>query len=395
MTMLTKRFCDTAPAGRHYDDRLAGFGLYVGTSGARSFFVEYRPSKGRGVAKRRMSLGKYGALTVQQARELAQQNLATIARGDDPLRAREVERRRATQLFDGVVREWLERDQRSNRSYGEVKRLVSADILPVLKGREITAIRKRDIVRLLDGIADRGSPVMANRTLAHIRRLFRWAIERDLIETDPTTGIGKRPVSSGRERVLDDQEIVAIWNAVSETPGPYSAGVRLLFLTGARRDEIFGATWDELDEVGQRLRLPAERSKIKQGRDIHLTPVAVEIVTAMPRFGPFIFTTDGRSRFSGFSKAKKALDEKCGVTDWRLHDIRRTVATGLQRLGVRLEVTETVLGHIAGSRRGVIGIYQRHGFEDEAREALASWGAHVEALIEGRDTGKVVPLRRV
>ncbi|MCB1972100.1 MAG: hypothetical protein KDG54_16985 [Geminicoccaceae bacterium] len=115
----------------------------------------------------------------------------------------------------------------------------------------------------------------------------------------------------------------------------------------------------------------------------------------MPRFGPFIFTTDGRSRFSGFSKAKKALDAKCGVESWRLHDIRRTVATGLQRLGVRLEVIETVLGHVAGSRAGVVGVYQCHRFEDEAREALAVWGAHVEALIEGRDTGKVVPLRRV
>lgn len=281
-------------------------------------------------SKRRGRLGAFGKLTVHEARRITKQLLGEIAKGEDPLAKREGEKRRQGQRFDVVVDDWLERDQKSNRSFNEVQRLVNFDILPAFKGRGVDTNGKRDIVKLLDTIADRGAPVMANRTLAHIRRLFRWAIERDVISDDPTAGIGKRPVEEGRDRVLDDGEIVAILNAAKTMGAPYGAGIHLLFLTGARREGIFGESWNELNEANQTLSLPAARSKIKHGRHIHLTGPAWSILEALPRFGPYIFATNGKVTFSGFSKAKKALDEARGVSNWRVHDIRRTVATGLQ-----------------------------------------------------------------
>lgn len=384
LSVLTKAFCENAPSGRHYDARLSGFGLYVGKTGARTFFVEYRPGHGRRVAKRRMSLGALGKLTVQQARKLAQQHLGDVAKGMDPLARRESEKRKASQRFELVFEDWLERDQRGKRSFAEVERSVRLDVLPSFSAQDIDSIRKRDVVRLLDRIADRGAPVMANRTLAHIRRLFRWALERDLASADPTAGIGKLSVEEARERVLENDETIAILNAAAAIGAPYGTGIRLLFFTGARRDEIFGSRWDELDDVERVLRLPASRSKNKQGRQIHLVEPAWSAIEMLPRFGPYIFTTNGKTPFSGFSKAKKLLDEACGVSDWRVHDIRRTVATGLQRLGVRLEVTETVLGHVSGSRSGIVGVYQRHEFQNEAREALAAWGNHLERSTKAR-----------
>jgi integrase len=386
--VLTKTFCETAPVGRHYDAKLPGFGLYVGKSGARAFFVEYRPGHGRSVAKRRMSLGAFGLLTAEEGRRLAKQRLGEVATGGDPLAKRQADKRSVEQRFEVVVEEWLARDQRKNRTCSEVERLMRRDVIPTFQGRPIDQIRKRDIVQLLDGIGDRGSPVMANRTLVSIRRLFRWATERDRVDADPTAGIGKPNAERTRDRVLTDDEIAAIWRASEAMAGPYGIGIRLLVLTGARREEIFGAGWDEYDPDGATVELPAARSKVKQQRSIMLTAGAVHLVESLPRVGPYMLTTNGVSPFSGFSKAKVALDRESGIGDWRVHDIRRTVATGLQRLGVRLEVTETVLGHVAGSRRGVIGIYQRHSFRDEARAALTAWEQHLQRLlkrVEDRD----------
>ena len=395
MPALTKRFCDTAPAGRYYDDRLAGFGLYVGKSGARSFFVEYRAGRGRGAPKRRLTLGRHGHLTPEQARTMAREHLGRIAAGEDPLEERRARDRAKTQRFENVLDEWLKRDQSTNRSFAEVKRLMEREVAPSFTGRSIEDIRKRDIIALLDGIADRGAPVAANRVLAHTKRMFKWAVGRDIIESDPAAHVEKVTPEMRRDRVLSDDELVVVWNTAGTFEGPFGAAVRLLIATGARREEIFSARWGELSDDGSSLRLPRERSKNDTARIICLSPLVAGIVDKLPVIGDYMFTTTGDRPFSNISKNKAKLDGLSGVTDWRLHDIRRTVATGLQRLGVRLEVIETVLGHVAGSRAGVVGVYQRHRFEDEAREALASWGAHVEALIEGRDTGKVVPLRRV
>lgn len=281
--VLTKAFCETAPAGRHCYARLTGFGPYVGQSGARTFFVEYRPGHGRSVAKRRMSLGTFGPLTAEEGRRLAKQRLGEIANGVDPLAKRQEEKRRVGQRFETIVDDWLARDQQDNRSFCEIERLLRRDVVPAFQGLQIEAIRKRDIIQLLDSIADRGSPVMANRTLASMRRLFRWAVERDLLDVDPSAGIGKRNVERSRDRVLSDDEVVAIWRAASAMGAPYGIGIRLLLCSGARREEIFGAQWCEFDRIGATIELPARvRNETEQHPQSRTGQLSHSISSARP-----------------------------------------------------------------------------------------------------------------
>jgi integrase len=391
MPSITKRFVDAAAPGRHYDDKLPGFGLYVGTSGARSYFLEYRPGRGRGIHKRRISIGKHGApWTPQTARDKALEYLTGIRDGRDPLGEREASERGPdpARLASTVVIEWLKRDQAGNRSRSEVERVMRREVLPVWGARPIEEIRKRDIIALIDGIADRGAKIMANRTLAHLKRLFRWAAARDIIEGDPAAHVEKPAPETRRDRVIRDDELATIWRAAGAMGFPFGPAVQLLVLTAARRQEIFGLSWREVDSDSAAIRLPAERAKTKEGRIIPLSPVALSVLDEMPRFagGDFVFGQGGQAPFANVGHAKSRLDRLIAeardepMPAWRLHDIRRTVATGLQRLGTRLEVIEAVLGHVSGSRAGIVGIYQRHRFDDEARAALTAWGEHIFRL---------------
>jgi integrase len=265
---------------------------------------------------------------------------------------------------------------------------------------------------------DRGVPIMANRVLAHTKRLFSWAAGRDLIENDPAAHIERPGEVVTRDRVLTDRELVAVWRAAEGTAGPFGAGVHLLIATGARREEVFGAAWAEVETEPACIRLPPARNKVKEPRAIPLSPLALGVLDELPRLGRFVVSTRGDKAFANAGHGKAKLDatiarqraevrlgrplaegEEPAADDalaaWRLHDLRRTVATGLQRLGVRLEVIEAVLGHTAGTRAGIVAVYQRHRYEAEAREALATWAAHVQRLLDGdRACAEVVPLRR-
>lgn len=285
MPSITKRFVDAATPGRHYDDRLAGFGLYVGAGGTRSYFLEYRPGRGRSVQKRRISIGKHGApWTPQSAREKALQYLAMVKDGRDPLTEREAAKRGrdCSRLLSAVVEEWLKRDQAKNRSLREVERIMRREVLPIWCDRPIEDIRKRDIIAMIDGIADRGAKIMANRTLAHIKRLFRWAAGRDIIDSDPAAHVEKTAPETKRERVLTDGELAEVWRGAEAIGYPFGPALQLLTLTGARREEIFGLRWREVDLEGAAIRLPAERSKVKEGRAIPLSPLALALLSSLP-----------------------------------------------------------------------------------------------------------------
>ena len=217
-----------------------------------------------------------------------------------------------------------------------------------------------------------------------------------------------RTAINKRDRVLSDEEAAAIWRAAGEAPLPYGAIVRLLMLTGQRREEVAGMTWAELSEDLATWTIPATRTKNGIPHLVPLSQPARELLHALPSDRPgdvqgahqraklaLVFPGERGTPFSGWSKAKSALDTASGVSGWWLHDLRRTLATGLQRLGVRLEVTEAVLNHLSGSRAGVVGIYQRHDWAEEKRAALDAWSAHLLAAAEGRLTaGKVLPFSR-
>jgi integrase len=420
---LTKRRCDAAAStvgadGRPretvlWDGAAKGFGLRVSPAGAKSFILLYRAGRGRKAPLRKATIGKLGSpWTVETARREALKLLGQAAGGGDPAgeKARKRARERTGAAAKGSVRaaveEWLRRDQAGNRTVGEVQRVMQREVLPAWGDRPLAAIRKRDVLELVDAIADRGAPVQANRALAYVRRLMNWAAGRDLIEANPAQFVEKPRAEARRERVLDDAELVEVWRAVEGMVAPFAAGVRLLILTGARRSEVFEATRPEL--TGDGLRLPAARAKANEGRLLPLSPPALALLEALPRFAgsPWLLTLDGEHPFSNFGHAKAELDrrvlaarrEAAGtekvepMPPWRLHDLRRSVATGMQRLGVRLEAIEAVLGHVAGSRSGIVGVYQKHRFETEAREAVKLWGEHVLRLLDPTPA-KVVPMR--
>ena len=234
---------------------------------------------------------------------------------------------------------------------------------------------------------------------------------RDLIDANPAQFVEKPAAKCSRDRVLDDGELVEVWRAVDGMSAPFAAGVRLLVLTAARRSEIFEATHDELK--GEALHPPARRAKAEGGRMLPLSAPALALIEALPRLwwpgeglglaadqrrpAPLQqLQLSARPTWTGASwQARKKVvgDDAKPMPAWRLHDLRRSVATGMQRLGVRLEVIEAALGHVRGSRAGIVGVYQRHAFEKEAAEALALWGDHMMRLLDPKPA-KVLPMRR-
>jgi integrase len=344
--------------------------------------------------------------TAEKARAEALQLLGRIRAGCDPLEERQradEERRRRRPTVAEVCEEWLQRDQAGNRSAAEVRRNMERDVLPVIGGMPFDELRKADVLRLVEDIAGR-APVMANRTFARLRRMGRWAPAREPIERDPTAGLEPPAREKSRDRVLDDGELVPVWRAAERIGWPFGAIVRLLIPTGCRRDEIGALRWDEvkdLDGPAPRILLEGARTRTDEARSVPLSEPAAAILRGLPRFagGDFVFGTAGRRPFRGWSRAKRRLDGLCAeiaggpLRDWRLHDLRRTCATGLQKLGVRLEVTEAVLGHVSGSRAGIVGVYQRHRYEAEKRQALDLWARHLLGLLESHE-GVVLPFVR-
>jgi integrase len=194
--------------------------------------------------------------------------------------------------------------------------------------------------------------------------------------------------------VLSDLEIKWLWRAAGDLGEPFGPALRLLLLTGQRRGEVGGIRWDELSDDRSTWTLPSSRTKNGRSHVVPLSPAAQDLIASVRIIGQrYVFTTDGQSHAAGWSRIKVQLDarmaelaraENADVPAWVTHDIRRTVATGLQRLAVRLEVTEAVLNHVSGSRGGIVSVYQRHQYADEKRAALDLWAAHVEKIVDAR-----------
>ena len=265
----------------------------------------------------------------------------------------------------------------------------------------LTRRRRRKDGHRTDGLT---GAAMIGRTAAYGRAAFAWAVKRDAVQHNPFANLPVAKSISKRERVLSDEEIAEIWRAAGDAGSPYGTIIRLLILTGQRRGEVAGMTWGEISD-------DLATWTLRETHTVPLSAPARDILRALrcPGGGlvlPGAFGTP----FAGWSKAKQALDKAtmdgrakaaraAGTSlapfiPWNVHDLRRTVATGLQRLGVRLEVTEAVLNHISGSRGGIAGVYQRHDWAAEKRAALDSWAAHVLAIAKGSpDAHKVVTLK--
>src|SRR5262245_3181311 len=384
---LTVRNVETLRAGADRreipDSHMPGLYLVVQPSGARAWAVRYRH---QGVS-RKLTLGSYPALGLKDARELGSKALRAVAEGRDPGREKIEARSAPVDSVNSVAAEFLERHvRRSNRprTAKETERLLRRHVLPRWQGRIIRDVTRRDILDVIDRIVDDGAPVVANRTLAVVKTLFNWCVARDILAISPAQGVKPPTVEKARDRVLTDDELRLVWQAADKISYPFGPLVQLLVLTGQRRDEVAKMRWGEIDLEKRLWTLPRERVKADRPHEVPLSTAAIAILKAVPRLAdsPFVFTTNGAAPTGNFSKNKRKLDAllPADMPEWRLHDLRRTCASGLARLGINLPVIEKVLNHVSGSFAGIVGVYQHYTFAEEKRAALELWGQHIEGL---------------
>ena len=422
---LTDRTVEAArcPDGRKdvliFDDALKGFGLRVTANGKRVFLIQYRV----GQTVRRTPLGQWGAeLTTAQARKKAEALRGQVLDKRDPVAERKATRAatleaeamaraaaaRDAYTVDALIDGWTE-DHLSARSLSYRKR-VPEELRRALKtwrAAPAGTLERTDAVRVLDSVKAANGPIAANRLHAEARACWGWAVRRGSLSVNPWEAV-PRPQAreTARERVLADSELGTLYAAAGALAEPWDVLVRLLILTGQRRGEVAGMKWDELYLDSGVWSLPGSRTKNGQPHTVPLTAETVALLRTVPRRAgaDVVFEGPRQTAVSGFGKVKARLDAALAqvaaetggkAAPWVLHDLRRTMATGLQRLGVRLEVTEAVLNHVSGSRSGIVGVYQRHRWEAEKAAALRAWAAHVLAAAEGSEAAdNVVPLAR-
>ena len=393
-TRLTKSTIDALPTPDkeivHWDQALPGFGLKITPKGRKVFIVLYRAGGG-GSRLRKYTIGPYGRITLHNARIEAQKVLAARLEGRDPATEKLEARRRLTaDTVPEVVALYAKLHLSQRRSGREVMRILQRDLVDRVGSRSVHSISKRDIIDLVNAVVDRGSPVAANKSLKVVKSFFNWCVGRAIVERSPCEGIRAPTVERPRDRVLTDRELARIIRAARQLGGPYGAIVEVLALTGQRRDEVARMSWDEVDLDHRVWTLPATRTKNDKPHIVQLSDPAVAVIGAQPRSGRFVFSRNGVAPVGDFSSQKRRLDDLCGVSHWRLHDLRRTMVSGMARLGVAPHVADKILNHVAGTISGVAAVYQRHEFLNERRDALERWGAHVEGLLR---EGEVVELK--
>jgi integrase len=365
-----------------------------GSLEGKTFLAQYTLNGG----KRRVALGSCSAVTLADARKATAVIMGAVAHGRNPAAERKaaaLNAKREALTLATMIDQWEKLHLAGRRPNYSV---AAAGALRRSFAKYLDApaadLDRAAVVRVLDDLAKDDKAPMAGATARYGSALFGWAIRRGTVSVNPFERVPVAPTVR-RDRVLSDDEIRAIWTA-TEGPGAFNAIVRALLLTGQRREEVSGLALAEIDHGLSGWTLPGSRSKNGKPHVIPLSAQMQTLLSAQPRFERSDLVFPGESSvFSGWSKSKARLDQRSGVSEWTLHDVRRTVATGLQKLGVRLEVTEAVLNHVSGSRAGVVGLYQRHDWADEKRAALNAWGAHVAALVEGRaPQANVIPLQR-
>jgi integrase len=379
---LTDRFCASAkaradePQTDYFDTQCSGLALRVSAWGHKGWTLHYT----LGAKRRRLTLGAYPSISLWAARTRAEETKASIAEGRDPSIV-------LNETLRDVCESYMARDGAKLRSAEWRKGVLDRHVYPTLGSRPIAEIRRSEIVRLLDGIEEGSGAAMATQTLAIIRKVMNWhAMRSDDFLSPVVRGMGRTQHSAqARERILTDNELRAIWRA----EGWFGDYVRFLLLTAARRNEVAGMTWDEVDEGDWTL--PAARNKTKVDLVRPLSRAAQAILSAMPKDGEFVWSPNGGDRaLASFSHHKATFDKASGVKGWRLHDARRSARSLMSRAGIPTDHAERCLGHVIG---GVRGVYDRHEYHAEKQQAFEALAALIERIVTGTQAG-VVQLKR-
>jgi integrase len=396
---LTKSAIDALPTSQsdvvYWDAAWPGFGVKVTPKGRKVFVVLYRTG-GAGSKLRKYTIGPYGRVTLHQARLAAQKVFSAKLEGRDPAaEKREAKRRVVADRVEDLLEAFIAQRLSQNRSAAEIARLLHREIGKPWAGRSIHGISKRDVVEVISAIEQRGAPVAANKTLKSIKTFLRWCVGRAILDQSPAEGVPLPAKEVARDRVLDDQELAQVILATRKIGAPFGGIVELLALTGQRREEVAGLTWEELDLERRVWTIPKSRTKNAKAHLVHLSEQSLAVLTSADQRGPLVFSLRGTKAFQEFSRAKSLLDQLSGVSGWRLHDLRRTCVSGMARLGVAPHVADKILNHQAGTISGVAAIYQRHEFHAERRVALDLWGAHIGQLLEEKSQDRRMNLKIV
>ena len=330
-----------------------------------------------------------------EARKVAREHLAKARLGQDPQREKHVARAQAKVTLTATIEAYLKAKQTELRpkSLDELTRYLRMHWRP-LHGLPIHQIARRDIAARLGELVHESGPVAAARARGALSSLFAWAIGAGLAEQNPVIGTNQPAATRRRERVLSDAELADVWKACRDDD--YGRIVRLLILTGARRQEVGGMRWNELDREQGIWTIPSERAKNGRAHALPLPTMAWEIIERIPQRADVehLFGRGGRQGFVGFQKSKRMLDGRLMLSHWSAHDLRRTFATRLGDLGTPPHVIEALLNHTSGFRRGVAGTYNRALYQNEMRAALAMWSDHLRSIVEGGERKIVqLPLR--
>lgn len=443
LTQITAAQAKAAESRREVaDGGCPGLYLAIHPTGAKAWTLRFRSPVERDShgqrAARKLTLGSFASeaskdaprigqpLTLTQARSLATAALETVRRGVDPTHTRREEKAearddaiaRSANTVEAAMAEFLKRykgkkkrglrDSTRNLTAhyfglkadldkpGEWKKTDPASgVLKRWAGRPLASITKGDVIALLNALVDDGKGVTANRVLTNLKTFFGWCLrQHDMLAVSPAALVDAPAAEEKRERVLNAAELRAIWKAAGSDP--FGHMVKLLLLTGARRDELREAPWAEFDMdariemngiswQGPLWTLPAERSKNGKAHLVPLSDAAVAALQGMPRIKGkgLLFTLNGHTPISDLSKRKKRLDAASGVSGWTLHDLRRTFYSGLQGLGFSIEVCDACVNHTS-SIRGAAAHYAWHRYLPEKTAALEAWARHVDTLLNGR-----------
>jgi len=365
----------TAKRYEVHDLHCPGLTVRVSVRGQKVFSVKFR----YGLKQKRQKLGVYPRITLATAREKAIDILRQVDEGIDPTKRR----RNPDTKVEAVCREFVRlHAQARNKSWREAERILEREFVSAFAQRDIRDIKRWDVLELIDAAVARGSTYQANRILSNIRKLFNWCIERGIVDASPILGLKAPTKEQSRDRVLDDDEIVGLLRACRNEVYPFRQFVPMLLATAQRRGELAEMRWSEIDLDGKIWVIPADRSKNGKPHVVPLSAYALIILSEVPRFldCEFVFTTTHKSPVSGFSKMLRRLSEGSQTSGWRLHDLRRTAASGMARAGVAPHVVEKVLNHISGTISGVAAVYNRYGYDTEKRDALEEWGYKLEQL---------------
>jgi integrase len=402
---LTDRFVESAKppkSGRLdvTDTRARGLVLRVAAAskknpgGLKSWTVRYRP---KGGAQQRETIGIYPSLSLAKARQRALAVVAAASGGADlPAEEARERRRQASQsrTVGELVTEYVGAYCKVNqRRWKLTERLFDQHVRPQLGAKRLVDLRRHDVAAMLDKLQRAGLRAQVNRVRSQIVAALNWAVEaRDYLEANPAAGVKRRKsLETPRGRVLSDDELRAIWQAAERIGGAGGAFVKVLALTGQRRDEVRCMTRDEIMPGTADWVLPAARNK---GRRDHLVPLpkaAVDLIDSLPKGGAFVFSVNGSKPYAGHKRLKTILDRESGVTGWTYHDLRRTAASGMAALRVSQDTIDRVLNHAKGK---LAGTYNVHEYRAEKAAALKVWAKRVAVIVgEGREAANVAELR--